>query len=239
MSTPDDPRRRWLLWLETALWLGGSVLLLYSGWLWTRSHLYQLRAGRYLSEVASGSSPGHAPGTTASHTGTPAEEDPRPGDPIARVRIPRLGLSAVVAEGTSKDVLSRAVGHLETSAPPGGEGNVALAGHCETFFEPLEEIRRGDRIWLDSPAGDAVYQVEWIRVVEPSGVDVTADAGYPALTLLTQYPFHVLGWSPLRLVVRARRTTADEAAGGPPRPARPAPHGQPPGEPERSTALEH
>lgn len=199
------PWKRPLIWLESGLWLVGIGLLVWVWWAWTDARLYQRWAEEALGEpavAAPAAPPAEGGAVPASH----ASEAPAPGTPIARVRVPRLDLSAVVAEGTSPEVLRRAVGHLEDSAPPGGDGNVVLAAHRDSYFRPLEEIRMGDFVRLESPAGDATYRVEWVRVVEPSDLEVTADAGYPALTLVTCYPFRYIGPAPLRLVVRARRT---------------------------------
>lgn len=134
------------------------------------------------------------------------------GTALGRIAIPRLDLSAVVAEGTTSTVLRRAVGRLASSARPGELGNIVLAGHRDTFFRPLEEIEHGDEIVLETPSGRDVYRVEWTAVVEPSEVGLVADSGYPALTLVTCYPFRYVGDAPQRFVVRARRSeTAPEA----------------------------
>lgn len=196
-------RRDWrhpLMWAEASLWLVSVGLLVWAGWVWTDARLYQRRA----EEVLAGSSAGTSP---AADSGSVARQPVvATGAPVARLRIPRLDVAVVVAEGTSGQVLRRAVGHLAASADPGSDGNVVLAGHRDSFFRPLEDIHSGDIIHLDSPTGDAVYRVEWTRVVEPSDVEVTADAGYPALTLITCYPFRYVGSAPLRFIVRARRT---------------------------------
>ncbi|MFA6954840.1 MAG: class D sortase [Thermoanaerobaculia bacterium] len=126
------------------------------------------------------------------------------GTPIGRLVIPRLDVDVVVAEGSSDSVLRRAVGRVERSASPGERGNIVLAGHRDTFFRPLAEIRKGDLIVLESGAGEQRYRVEWTRVVDPKDVLALRQSGYPALTLVTCYPFQYVGSAPLRFVVRAR-----------------------------------
>jgi LPXTG-site transpeptidase (sortase) family protein len=126
------------------------------------------------------------------------------GEPVARLSIPRLDVDVVVAEGSADDVLRRAVGRLETSARPGDNGNIVLAGHRDTFFRPLEHILEGDRIVLESAAGARTYVVEWTKVVDPTAVEVLEDSGQPELTLVTCYPFRYVGSAPFRFVVRAR-----------------------------------
>jgi sortase A len=126
------------------------------------------------------------------------------GTPIGRLVIPRLDVDVVVAEGSSDSVLRRAVGRVERSASPGQSGNIVLAGHRDTFFRPLAEIRSGDLIVLESGAGEQRYRVEWTRVVDPKDVNALRPSSYPALTLVTCYPFQYVGSAPLRFVVRAR-----------------------------------
>lgn len=213
-------RSRALTWLERALWGFAVVCLGWVAWSYSDAFFYQQWADAALFDALSAPAAGAtAAGATAD---LPFEADP--GEPVARVRIPRLDLSVVVAEGTSDRVLRRAAGRLTVSAQPGSDGNVVVAAHRDSYFRPLEQIRVGDEVVLDGPGGSDVYTVEWTRVVDPTAVEVTADPGYPALTLVTCYPFRYLGSAPQRFVVRARRTghppgrPADGGADVPPTP---------------------
>jgi hypothetical protein len=67
---------------------------------------------------------------------------------IGRIEIPRLGLSAIVMEGTDKITLRRTVGHMAATALPGRAGNVGIAGHRDAFFRPLRNIHGNDTITL-------------------------------------------------------------------------------------------
>ncbi|MFH9299065.1 class E sortase [Streptomyces sp. NPDC017520] len=85
---------------------------------------------------------------------------PRWDQAYAVLRIPRIGLTAPVAEGTSKGgVLDRGyVGHYARTAQAGQAGNFALAGHRNTHGEPfrrIDRLRSGDRITVETR--DAVY----------------------------------------------------------------------------------
>lgn len=209
-APPPDPaslhRHRLLAYLEAALWCLALVCLGWVGWTCGNAALYQHRNHDWIESAASGAVPSDAEPADPTAAAPASASHLRPGDPVAELRIPRLELSAVVAEGTSNDVLSKAVGHLVSSAPPGAEGNVVFAAHRDTFFRPLEDVRPGDEVIVDTPAGSRTYAVEWTRVVDPSDTTVTRDAGYPALTLVTCYPFRWIGNAPRRFVVRARRT---------------------------------
>jgi LPXTG-site transpeptidase (sortase) family protein len=130
-----------------------------------------------------------------------------PGAPLALLEAPRLGLSVVVAEGIDGATLRRAVGHMPQTPRPGEPGNSAIAGHRDTHFLPLKEIRAGDELTLQTSSGSFRYEVEWIRIVEPTALEVIAPTDHPALTLITCYPFSYLGDAPHRFVVRARQVS--------------------------------
>ena len=123
----------------------------------------------------------------------------------SRIEIPRIGLSSVVVEGVDSSNLTIAVGHVPGTALPGENGNVALAGHRDTFFRKLREIRRGDAITLTTPKASYRYSVELVEVVEPSYLQALQASSYPKLTLITCYPFSFIGPAPRRFVVQARQ----------------------------------
>ncbi|MDP1571055.1 MAG: class D sortase [Vicinamibacterales bacterium] len=132
---------------------------------------------------------------------------PVDGDPVGEVRIDRLGLDAMVVHGSSSSTLRRAVGHLPGTAWPGDEGNVVLAGHRDTFFRALKDVRTGDTISLRTARGMFTYIVEATSVVPPTAVEVLAPTAEPTLTLITCFPFTWLGSAPDRFIVRARETS--------------------------------
>lgn len=131
---------------------------------------------------------------------------------LGRLEIPRLGISAMVAEGTDTRLLKRAVGHITTTALPGGPGNVGLAGHRDTFLRGLGDARENDVIRFVTLRGTYVYRVEWGAVVEPGRVDVLDSTATPTMTLVTCYPFQAVGPAPQRFVVRARQVAPAVAA---------------------------
>ncbi|MBP1643630.1 MAG: sortase family protein [Acidobacteria bacterium] len=185
--------------LETGLWLAAIVLLGSAAWMKADASWYQHRAQRELEAAG------------LERPATPAPSRARalaPGTPVAQLSIPRLEVDVVVAEGVSAEVLRRAPGRIPGSARPGEAGNVAIAGHRDTFFRALERIRVDDLLVLARPDGRDAYRVEWTALVEPRQVDVATDSGYPALTLITCYPFDYVGDAPYRFVVRARRVEA-------------------------------
>jgi sortase A len=122
---------------------------------------------------------------------------------VGRLEVPRLGLLAIVQEGVDDDVLRFAAGHVPGTALPGEPGNVVIAGHRDTLFRPLKEVRPGDAVRLTTPAGAFEYAVTQVEVVEPTRLDVLEPRSPREATLVTCYPFSYIGRAPLRFVVRA------------------------------------
>jgi len=133
---------------------------------------------------------------------------PAEGTSIAEIEIERLHVSVVVVQGESEPILDRAVGHLARTALPGVEGNVVLAGHRDTFFRPLKDIREGDVITLKTRDRDFDYVVESLTIVKPTDVEVIEPTGGHTLTLVTCFPFYYVGAAPNRFIVFAREMPA-------------------------------
>jgi LPXTG-site transpeptidase (sortase) family protein len=137
---------------------------------------------------------GESPGTTV-----------REGSPLGRIEIPRIGVAAMILEGIKDRTLRLAVGHIPGTPLPGQRGNVALAGHRDTFFRALRNIRKDDEITLTTLAGYYRYEVDSTSVVEPEETQVLDNVNGDYLTLVTCYPFSFVGSAPRRFIVRARR----------------------------------
>ncbi|MCX5382230.1 class E sortase [Streptomyces sp. NBC_00083] len=80
---------------------------------------------------------------------------PRGDQAYAVIRIPRIGVTAPIAQGISKaGVLDKGyVGHYVQSAQPGQAGNFALAGHRNTHGEPfryINRLRAGDEVVVET-----------------------------------------------------------------------------------------
>ncbi len=129
----------------------------------------------------------------------------KPGDVLGRLDIPRLGLSVAVLQGTASRMLRLGTGHIEGTPLPGEAGNSAIAGHRDTFFRGLKDIRRNDEIQFQTATGLFRYEVDWVKVVAPDDLSVLAPSTESALTLVTCYPFYFVGPAPNRFVVRAHK----------------------------------
>jgi len=131
----------------------------------------------------------------------------REGASLGRIEVPRLGLSVILVEGIRRRDLQLAVGHIPGTAFPDELGNVGIAGHRDTFFQPLENIRPSDIIVLTTLLGEYRYRVVSTKVVSPYDVGVLKTSRNEILTLVTCYPFYFVGPAPDRFVVRAERIT--------------------------------
>jgi sortase A len=207
------PLRRILKWSQRALLACAVLLLGYCAFALVDAWIFQRRESRELERLlrdrraASEVTP--QPASAASPKVAPAAVE---GSLIGRIEIPRLLVSVVVVEGVDKTTLRRAVGHIPGTALPGQAGNVGLAGHRDTFFRPLKDLRIRDEIQLSTLKGIFKYQVESLRIVEPDNVGVLASSGENVLTLVTCYPFYFVGPAPKRWIVRARQVSPQTVA---------------------------
>jgi len=133
----------------------------------------------------------------------------REGSALGRIEIRAIGLEAMIMEGTDAKTLRRAVGHISGTPLPGQQGNVAIAGHRDTFFRALRNVREDDEITLTTLGGFYGYRVDSIKVVEPDDTAVLDNSDAAILTLVTCYPFYFVGPAPKRFVVRAHRVSAE------------------------------
>lgn len=116
---------------------------------------------------------------------------PAPGDPVALLSIPGLGLTQVVTEGVTSGDLQRGPGHLPGTALPGEVGNAVIAARRATFGGPFRRVDRlhpGDVVWCTTPQGSFRYVVTEVGVVRPGRADVLAPTAEATLTLVTASP---------------------------------------------------
>ena len=159
-------------------------------------------AGSTLTTAASTGGPAStAGGPTASTTSTAAsaaattppvpEPPPAPGDPVARLVIPKIGLDKIIVSGVAVDDLRKGPGHFPDTPLPGEHGNASVAGHRTTFgapFNRVDELASGDRIETTTVKGTFVYLVSDIRIVRPDQYDVVGPTDEDVLTLVSCHP---------------------------------------------------
>jgi len=201
-ATPSHGHRGWR-WLERLLLAVGLVLLGYYGYVSIEARLYQTLENRELDAILASGPPPTAEPTRSSSRTRARRAAPAPGTVIGRLEIPRLGVSTVIRSGSDARTLRLAVGHIPGTAMPGDAGNIGLAGHRDTFFRRLREIRPDDEIRLVTAEATFSFQVQRTNIVWPRDTWVLDDTGEDVLTLVTCYPFTYVGSAPQRFIVRA------------------------------------
>ena len=194
------------VWLGRLLILMGAVALAWAGYAVFSTRSAQ-REYRDALEVKRPALPPE-PSKPALPTTMPL------GEPIGTLRVPRLGLSAVVAEGDDKPVLDDAAGHLPDTALPWNDGNAAVAAHRDGLFRPLKGIKIGDTLRFETVHGDFEYRVKETYIVEPDDIWVLNPTLEPTLTLISCYPFNFIGHAPKRFIVKAERLPVSQLTGG-------------------------
>jgi sortase A len=193
VSVPQNSVGKLVYWSGNVLLTAAAGLLGYCGFVLADAWIYQREASQLFDRARLQVAAIPSPGTEATN------------GLLGRMEIPRLGVSLIVAEGTAEATLRRAGGHIPGTSLPGQRGNVGIAGHRDTLFRPLRNIRQNDVITLTTLAGDYRYRVTSTEIVSPSDVTVLQSDGDEVLTLVTCYPFYFVGPAPDRFIVRAQR----------------------------------
>jgi sortase A len=92
------------------------------------------------------------------------------GDAVGKLTVPRLGLDAVVVEGTDSATLTKGPGRYIRSYVPGEGELIYIAGHRTTYGAPLariDRLRKGDEVRMRVPYGTFAYRVTQ-RVIVPA-----------------------------------------------------------------------
>ena len=131
--------------------------------------------------------------------------------PVARLQVPAYDEDIIVLAGTTGKSLAFGPGHVLSSASPGTDDNIAIAGHRDTHFSFLEHVTLGEVVFLETPDGVRHrYQVSQIDILHQSRTEVMEKNGVKQVTLITCYPFHAITpGGPMRYVVRALEYPGD------------------------------
>ena len=129
---------------------------------------------------------------------------------IGYVKIDRIGVELPIYHGTSDEVLSKGVGHLEgSSLPVGGENtHSVMSAHrglpSSKLFTDLDRVEKGDTFQIIILDQVLTYRVDFIKVIEPTDIsDLQIIEGGDYCTLFTCTPY---GINTHRLLVRGIRT---------------------------------
>ena len=204
-------RRRWMRLAGDLLLIVGGLVLAYPFWSAAYAQAQQSRLDSAYREQSAVFAAGVIASADTRPRDIPDDELVRrlavrfgrglkAGDPIGRLRIPRIGLDRLVQQGVGgrlaldpdgdRDLLRSGPVHYAVTPLPGAGEPFAVAGHRTTYgapFSKLDRLEKGDVIRVDTPYARFRYAVAKTTTVLPSDVGVLLDRGY-ALVLTTCTP---------------------------------------------------
>ena len=128
---------------------------------------------------------------------------------IGYIQINNIGVNLPIYHGVEESVLQVAIGHIEgSSLPVGGPSTHAVvSGHrglpSAKLFTDLDKLVEGDTFTITVLDQTITYEVDQIRIVEPSDMsdlNIVRESDYVTLVTCTPY-----GINTHRLLVRGHR----------------------------------
>jgi len=137
------------------------------------------------------------------------KKDFNKGDVIGLLEIPSLKKEIPIIEGTDLPQLKKGAGHYIGSALPGEHGQVFIAGHRDTVFRGLGNLKKGGLIIIRMPYGTFKYKMVGSKIVKSDDRSIiNLHAQKDTLVLATCYPFLFVGHAPDRYILYAEPTTS-------------------------------
>jgi len=172
--------------------LAGGFLLADSGWIYAKAELAQQLIKDAWSQTL--------------ETGVVVKPWPWADTwPVARLEAETHNVDLYVLQGIHGSSLAFGPGFLIGSARPGDEGSTIIAGHRDTHFRFMADLKQGDLMKLTDNEGQRHdYRVETLAVVDSDQQQLFARGDEKRLVLVTCYPFDTINpGGPLRYVVQA------------------------------------
>jgi len=113
------------------------------------------------------------------------------GQPVGRLKVPRLGLSIIVVTGTDEASLEKGPGWYTGTKLPGEGQLVYIAGHRTTYLAPfanIDSLRRGDAVTLELPYATFLYRITGSVIVPSDDVSRLKSKGYEIVALQACHP---------------------------------------------------
>lgn len=119
---------------------------------------------------------------------------------LGTLKIPSLGVSVKVYQGTGSSVLAKGAGHFEDTSI--WDGNVCVAGHnrgVNCYFGEIHTLSIGDKITLTTKLGTRTYKISTVSKISELDNSMLAPSTDNRITLFTC----VKGQSAYRWAVQA------------------------------------
>lgn len=185
----------------------GVGILLFAAWTLWGTGLYTAQQQERLERefdrrIAAAPEPSTS---NLERVGPPRGFAPGAGEPVFRMSVPDIDMSAVVVEGVGTDELRKGPGHYPScwsgfEPPfctefeeiwPGERGRVVLSGHRTTYgaeFHRINELELGDAINIETEWGRFVYRVTGHEIVEPDSRKIVVPNERAEIALTTCNP---------------------------------------------------
>lgn len=105
---------------------------------------------------------------------------------LGTLKIPAIGLSVKIVQGTDSSALKKGAGHFEGTSI--WNGNIGLAAHnrgTNSYFGKIHTLETGDKITLTTKQGTRIYAVTSVAKVSETDVSNLENTSENCLTLYT------------------------------------------------------
>ena len=125
--------------------------------------------------------------------------------PVARLRVPSLGIEQIVLSGDTGRTLAFGPGFMLASSAFDEVGASVIGGHRDTHFKFLQHLKLTDEIYIELANGQShLFKVANLEIADVRNSQLRLDNLESALVLVTCYPFNVIARTGnLRYVVTA------------------------------------
>ncbi|MGD6966612.1 class D sortase [Rossellomorea vietnamensis] len=128
------------------------------------------------------------------------------GDVVGILDIPALNRELPIIEGTDEEELEKGVGHYSSTKLPNQQDRIFLAGHRDTVFKKMGELKKGDQLNVEMSNGTFTYEIYEMFIVKEGDMSVVQSTNPDEiLTLSTCYPFEYLSSTEERYIINAKR----------------------------------
>ncbi|WP_077614410.1 class D sortase [Caenibacillus caldisaponilyticus] len=195
----------------------GAICLSIGGWEWYATTHQEERALAKAEKLVAKT--GDAPAKDQVSESDGKRHEKKAGDPsfakddvIGLLVLPRLDRKLPIVEGTDLKQLKKGVGHYIGTALPGGHDQIFLAGHRDTVFRHLGEMKKGDDVIIKMPYGTYRYKVTGSKIVPSDDrTIIRPTAPKETLVLASCYPFVFVGHAPDRFILYAEPAGSTKA----------------------------
>lgn len=115
---------------------------------------------------------------------------PSVGEQYGIIQCEDIDLKVPLYFGDNKKILELGAGQYVKSAMPGFGKTILAGGHDATYFAPLEKVKIGSIITINTDYGTYTYEVKETQTAKTEDIDACRlDSDKELLVLYTCYPF--------------------------------------------------